>query len=209
MRYIFGLGNPGKKYANTRHNAGFEVIDLLAERHGIRLKNKPKLEAKAGEGRIGDEAVMLIEPQTFMNLSGYAVSAVLDYFKADPEDIIVIYDDIDLPLGAIRIREKGSAGTHNGMRSVVGYLGTDSFVRVRLGIGRPEGPTPLASYVLSTFADSRDARKLVERGADAVQCIVEYGVARAQQEFREEKPGTGEENSEKEPRQERKAEDIQ
>lgn len=208
MRYIFGLGNPGKKYERTRHNAGFEVIDLLAERHEIRLKNKPKLEAKAGEGRIGDEAVMLIEPQTFMNLSGYAVSAVLDYFKAEPEDIIVVYDDIDLPLGTIRIREKGSPGTHNGMRSVVGYVGTDRFLRVRLGIGRPEGPTPLASYVLSTFADTQQARRLVERGADAVQCIVEYGVARAQQEFREEKPETGHEKEAKQGH-ERKAEDTQ
>lgn len=185
MRFVFGLGNPGKKYEGTRHNAGFDVVDVLCTRLGVRLRLKPKLEVRAGDGYIGPDQVMLCEPQTFMNQSGYAVSAVLDYYRARPSDAIVVYDDIDLPFGVLRIRERGSAGTHNGMRSVVEYLGTEDFVRVRLGIGRPEGPAPLTSYVLGRFPDQDARREMAERAAGAVECIIGRGIQAAQQEFQE------------------------
>lgn len=179
--FIFGLGNPGRKYENTRHNVGFDVVNILARRCGVRLREKPKLEAALADGILDGCRVMLAEPQTYMNLSGYAVSAILDYYDAGPKDAIVVYDDIDLPFGAIRIRGKGSAGTHNGMRSVVGYLGTEDFVRVRVGIGRPEGRTPLAAYVLSRFPDPGKVQEVFERAADAVECVVSRGIAAAQQ----------------------------
>lgn len=183
LEFIFGLGNPGKKYAGTRHNVGFGVVAVLANRFDIRLRTKSKLQAALGDGIICGKKAALVEPLTYMNDSGYAVSAVLDYFDAGPEDAIVVYDDIDLPFGAVRIREKGSAGTHNGMRSVVSYLGTGDFVRVRLGIGKPEGRTPLVSYVLGKFPDQKQAQELFERGADAVECILRSGVAAAQNAF--------------------------
>lgn len=184
-KYVFGLGNPGRKYQDTRHNVGFRVIDILAEQYHIRLKDKSKLDARAGDGDIGGVPVMLIEPQTFMNDSGYAVSAVLDYYKADPSQIIVVYDDIDLPFGHLRIRERGSAGTHNGMRSVVSYLGSDDFVRLRVGIGAPDGE--LISYVLGRFEDAAAARRMLERAAQALVCLIVNGVQAAQQEYRENK----------------------
>lgn len=185
LKFVFGLGNPGKKYQDTRHNTGFGVIEVLADRFSIRLKSKARLEATLGEGIIGEQRTMLVEPLTFMNQSGYAVTCVLDYYDAHTDDIIVVYDDIDLPFGAVRIREQGSAGTHNGMRSIVQYLGTEDFVRVRLGIGRPEGRQPLTSYVLSRFPDTFAARELIQRGADAVELILSDGVAAAQQKFHE------------------------
>lgn len=185
MKYVFGLGNPGRKYQDTRHNVGFRVIGIVAEKYHIRLREKPKLDAKAGDGEIGGVRAMLIEPQTFMNNSGYAVSAVLDYYKAEPSDIIVVYDDIDLPFGRLRIRESGSAGTHNGMRSVVSYLQSDDFVRLRVGIGRPEGD--LKNYVLGRFEDAPAARQMLERAAEALECLITSGVQAAQQEYRESK----------------------
>lgn len=185
MKYVFGLGNPGRKYRDTRHNVGFRVLDILAEKNQIRLKEKPKLDARAGEGSIEGVRVMLIEPQTFMNNSGYSVSAVLDYYRAQPSDIIVVYDDVDLPFGHLRIRERGSAGTHNGMRSIVSYLDSGDFVRLRVGIGAPD--RPLTDYVLGRFEDAAAARAMLERAADALTCLIVRGVQSAQQEYREEK----------------------
>lgn len=185
MKYVFGLGNPGRKYKDTRHNAGFQVVDVLCARHDIRLKMKSKLDAEVGEGIVGGCRVMLVKPQTYMNVSGYAVSAVLDYYDADPKDIIVVYDDIDLPFGTLRIREKGSAGTHNGMRSVIEYINDTHFVRVRLGIGAPS--YALKDYVLGKFENKEAAREMFERAADAVECILEQGVQAAQQEYQEKK----------------------
>lgn len=185
MRYIFGLGNPGRKFRDTRHNAGFRVIDVLCTRHGIKLKQKDKLDAAVGDGDIAGQRVLLIEPQTFMNVSGYAVSAVLDYYHADPSEILVIYDDIDLPFGTLRIREKGSAGTHNGMRSIVDYIGSEKFIRVRLGIGPPK--YALRDYVLGKFEDAQEASEMFDRAADAVECILEQGIQAAQQQYQERK----------------------
>ena len=149
MYIIAGLGNPGKKYENTRHNIGFITLDYLAERHDIQI-NKIKHKALVGEGRISGQKVLLVKPQTYMNLSGESLREVMDYYKVDIEDLIVIYDDIDLPAGTVRIRKKGSAGTHNGMRSIVQHLGQD-FPRIRMGIGN-ERKGDLADFVLGGFS---------------------------------------------------------
>ncbi len=126
MYIIAGLGNPGKKYENTRHNMGFTAIDLLAEKFGIKV-NKLRFKALTGEGRIAGQKVLLIKPQTYMNLSGESVRMALDYYKEPPENLIVIYDDIDIPTGSIRIRKKGSAGTHNGMRNILYQIQSEDF----------------------------------------------------------------------------------
>jgi PTH1 family peptidyl-tRNA hydrolase len=179
MFFIFGLGNPGLKYKNTRHNAGFCVIDELAARHGIKLKAS-KLEALLGQGMIGGHKVMLAKPVTYMNNSGWAVSAVLDYYDADFSQFMVVYDDIDLPLGTLRIREKGSAGTHNGMRSIISYIKTEDFLRVRVGIGKPN--VSLTGHVLGKFPKEKrlEAKEMFCRAADACECILTKGVQEAQ-----------------------------
>ncbi len=185
MKYIFGLGNPGAEYKNTRHNAGFRVVDILAERHGIRLKNSDKMESMIGTGAIDNVRVMLVKPTTFMNNSGYAVSAIVDYYDVEPEDIIVLYDDIDIPFGTLRIRAKGSAGTHNGMRSIVGYLESTEFTRVRLGIGKPQ--FGLHAHVLGKFEKERqdEAEEMFSRAADAVECLLLEGMGPAQEKYQE------------------------
>ena len=148
MYIIAGLGNPGKKYENTRHNMGFLAVDLLAEQYGIRI-DKIKFKALVGEGRIAGQKVLLVKPQTFMNLSGQSIAEIMNFYKEDIENLIVIYDDIAIPTGSIRIRKKGSAGTHNGMRNIVDEIGTEEFVRVRIGIGGKPDYIPLVNYVLS------------------------------------------------------------
>ena len=182
MYFIAGLGNPGLKYKSTRHNAGFQVLDILAKRHGVKLK-ATKFDAHAGQGMIGNEKVMLIRPTTFMNNSGYAVDGILNYYNADLSQLIVLYDDIDLPFGTLRIREKGSAGTHNGMRSILGYTGSGDFPRIRIGIGKPEGN--LIQHVLGKFEKEKhgQAQEMFGRAADACECIVLEGVSKAQARF--------------------------
>lgn len=182
MQYICGLGNPGLKYKKTRHNAGFLVIDELAKRHNIKLKAS-KFDALLGQGSIGNERVTLIKPTTYMNNSGWAVSAALDYYNADTKDLVVLYDDIDLPLGTLRIREKGSAGTHNGMRSIISYLKSDDFKRIRIGIGKPD--ISLTGYVLGKFPKDQkeDVDEMLSRAADAAECVVEFGVTEAQAKY--------------------------
>lgn len=150
MKWIVGLGNPGTEYAATRHNIGFMAIDSLADRFGIQVRES-KCKALIGEGRVGTEKVVLIKPMTYMNLSGEAVRAYMDYYKADIEDFIVLYDDMDTELGKIRLRYQGSAGGHNGIKSLIQHLGTQSFNRVRMGISRPEPGRSIVDYVLSTF----------------------------------------------------------
>ena len=134
MKIIAGLGNPGREYESTKHNVGFMTLDLLADKLGISI-SKEKFKALIGEGRIGTEKIILVKPQTYMNLSGESIREVVGFYKIDIEDLIVIYDDIDIPAGTLRIRSKGSAGTHNGMRSVVYQLQEDGFPRIRVGIG--------------------------------------------------------------------------
>ncbi len=148
MKIIVGLGNPGQKYANTRHNVGFMVLDHLSANLNTAI-NKSKFNALIGESYIGQERVILVKPQTYMNLSGEAVGALARWYKVNPSDVIVVYDDMDLPLGKLRIRPKGGAGGHNGMKSIIAHLGTTEFPRIRIGIGRSEKDA--VNYVLGNF----------------------------------------------------------
>ena len=147
MYIICGLGNPGKEYEQTRHNMGFLTMDVLAYKLGIDIR-RLKFRSLIGEGRIGTEKVILVKPQTYMNNSGEALREIVAYYDIDPQHLIVVYDDIDLPVGDLRLREKGSAGTHNGMRSIIGCIGTQDFPRIRIGTGdRPAG-ADLVEWVL-------------------------------------------------------------
>ena len=188
MKIIAGLGNPGREYEKTKHNIGFMTADLLAERLGISV-TKLKFRALIGEGRIGNEKVIIMKPQTYMNLSGESVREILNFYKLDPEDLIVIYDDIDIPVGSLRIRAKGSAGTHNGMRSVVSQIKSENFPRVRVGIGS-EHRGDLVDYVISGFSskDRESVRSTIEKAADAVECIVKEGVSSAMNKYNTKKP---------------------
>lgn len=149
MYIIIGLGNPGKKYESTRHNIGFEVLDYMAREFNMPII-KPKFKALIAEGRISGEKVILVKPQTYMNLSGESVMSIVKYYDVPLENVIVVYDDIDTELGKIRIRKKGSGGTHNGMRNILSLLGKDAFPRVRVGIGQPVNRS-LVDYVLERF----------------------------------------------------------
>ena len=182
MYIIAGLGNPGKKYENTRHNIGFITLDYLAERHDIKI-NKIKHKALVGEGRIAGQKVLLVKPQTYMNLSGESLREVMDYYKVDIEDMIVVYDDIDLPAGTVRIRKKGSAGTHNGMRSIVQHLGQD-FPRIRMGIGN-DRRGDLVDFVLGGFSkeDREVLEPAVERAALAIESYVDEGIEKAMNKY--------------------------
>ena len=183
MYIIAGLGNPGKKYENTRHNMGFIAIDLLADAYDIKV-DKLKFKSLVGEGRIAGQRVLLMKPQTYMNLSGEALREAVNFYKIDPEELIVIYDDIDIPTGTFRIRKKGSAGTHNGMRSVVYQLQTDQFPRIRVGIGS-EKKVDLINYV--TGGVTKGEKELLEgalvKAADAAAAIVEKGIDKAMNEY--------------------------
>lgn len=183
MHIIVGLGNPGRKYENTKHNIGFITLDFLADKNGIKI-NKIKHKALVGEGMIAGRNVLLVKPQTYMNLSGNSVREVMEYYKADPDQLIVIYDDVDIPMGHLRIRKKGSAGTHNGMRSIIYDLQDEGFPRIRIGIGG-DRKMSLASYVLGGFA--KEERRLMEaavgRAALALECILEKGIDIAMGEY--------------------------
>nr|WP_315020748.1 aminoacyl-tRNA hydrolase [uncultured Aminipila sp.] len=183
MYVIVGLGNPGKKYENTRHNIGFITLDYLADRHGIKI-TKIKHKALVGEGNISGQKVLLVKPQTYMNLSGNSVHEVMEYYKVDIENLLVIYDDIDIPTGSVRIRKKGSAGTHNGMRSVVYDLQSDQFPRIRIGMGNNRG-ADLKDFVVGGF--SKGEKEIFERAvvhtADAIECFLQFGIDKAMNEY--------------------------
>ena len=166
---IVGLGNPGNKYAENRHNIGFRLVDRVAGTSGVRVARKKRFHAEVGEGRIGAHRVVLAKPLTFMNDSGRAVQAIRHWYKVPTQHILVIYDDLDLPLGRIRLRQGGSSGGHNGMRSTITALGSDGFARLRVGIGRPTRGDPI-DYVLSDF--TRDEEPVVGRLCDRVDEIV-------------------------------------
>lgn len=177
MYVIVGLGNPGKQYDKTRHNVGFDVIDMLAKEYCISV-TKIKHKALIGEGRIGSEKVLLVKPQTYMNLSGEALIDIYKYYKVDLDNIIVIYDDIDLDVGKIRIRKKGSGGTHNGMRSITKCLGSTEFPRVRVGVSKPMPGQNLADFVLSRFRKEEDIDLAIglEKACNAVNCIISENI---------------------------------
>lgn len=163
MKLIVGLGNPTPQYEGTRHNVGFDVVDRLAEQYQIPL-DTVKHKGVYGKGNIDGVKVILLKPMTFMNLSGESVAAVAGYYKIASEDMIVIYDDINLDVGRLRIREKGSAGGHNGMKNIIAQVGTDAFPRIRVGVGMKPQKMDLADYVLSRF--SKEERTIIEDGYD-------------------------------------------
>ncbi|HOQ37465.1 MAG TPA: aminoacyl-tRNA hydrolase [Acetivibrio sp.] len=181
---IIGLGNPGKKYENTRHNVGFDTVELLSRRHGITI-TKLKHKALLGDGKISGKRVILVKPQTFMNLSGESVREILEWYKVPVKNIIIIYDDIDLPAGKLRLRPKGSAGTHNGMRSVIYQIESDEFPRIRIGVGGPPEGWELADYVLSKLSgeDKKKVEEAIVYAADAVEEIVKSGIDVAMNKF--------------------------
>ena len=157
MHIIIGLGNPGKEYHRTRHNVGFDVLDVLSGKTGIQL-TKSAMHGLIGEGFIGGEKVILVKPQTYMNLSGQCVSELISWYKPEMSHVMVVFDDIDLPLGKLRLRKDGSAGTHNGMRSIIGLTGRQDFPRLRVGVGKkPEG-WELANWVLSHYQTEEDRK---------------------------------------------------
>ena len=171
MFVIVGLGNPGKKYENTRHNVGFMAIDALAEKYGISISEK-KHKALCGTGVIEGVKVLLVKPQTYMNLSGESVGDVMNFYKLDPEEeMMVIYDDISLAPGNIRIRKKGSAGGHNGIKSLIAHTGTQGFMRIKIGVGEKPSGWDLADYVLGHFSED-DQVKLKEIMPDVISAAV-------------------------------------
>ena len=185
MYIIVGLGNPGKKYENTRHNMGFLAVDLLAEKYGIKV-NKLRFKALTGEGRIAGQKVLIMKPQTYMNLSGESVREIVYYYQIDPEEeLIVIYDDISLDVGQLRIRKKGSAGGHNGMKNIISHLGTEVFPRIKVGVGEKPKKYDLADYVLSRF--SKEERAIMEEGCqkavEAVEMILRGEMEEAMNKF--------------------------
>ncbi len=185
MYVIAGLGNPSREYAHTRHNAGFDTIDILADKNNISI-DTAKFRALIGKGMIGGEKVILVKPQTYMNLSGESLREVVDYFKVDPAaDLIVIYDDIYLNPGNIRIRKKGSAGGHNGMKSIISHLGTDDFARVRVGVGEKPKGYDLADYVLSHFSsdEKEDMQDGMIKAVDAIEKILGGDIDGAMTEY--------------------------
>lgn len=185
MFLIVGLGNPGKEYINTRHNIGFCVIDELAEQENISVLEK-KHRALIGKGYIGGQKVILAKPQTFMNLSGESVRALVDYYRIDEaEELIVLSDDISLKPGQLRLRKKGSAGGHNGLKNIIAQLGSDEFQRIKIGVGEKPKGYDLADYVLGHF--SAEEQKLMaqvsKEAADAVRAILSDGIETAMNQF--------------------------
>jgi peptidyl-tRNA hydrolase, PTH1 family len=187
---VVGLGNPGPTYANTRHNAGFLVVDLLAERMGARFKAH-RGRADVVEGAFGSPGsptrarVALAKPKTYMNLSGGPVASLRDFFKVPLDSIVLVHDELDLPYGSLRLKQGGGDGGHNGLRSVTKSLGSPDYLRVRFGVGRPPGQQDPAAFVLKAFssAEQRELGFLVDRAADAVEAIVLEGLERAQNTF--------------------------
>ena len=192
MYLIAGLGNPGKQYEATRHNMGFDTIDCLVEEHNV-PQGGVKFNAMYGKGVIGGEKAILMKPLSYMNLSGGPIQEMSSYFKIDPEtELIVIYDDIDLEPGQLRVRKQGSAGGHNGIKDIIRRLGTEKFIRIRVGVGAKPKGWDLADFVLGHFSDSD--RKLVDEGirdaADAVELILSEGVDAAMNKYNRKKPKT-------------------
>jgi len=177
---VVGLGNPGREYARNRHNAGYLVVDELARRHGAGWRSK--FSGQVAEIRLDGHKVALLKPETYMNESGRSVGAAAHFFKVDPDAVLVVHDDSDLEPGRLQVRLGGGLGGHNGLRSLAQHLKTQDFLRLRIGVGRPErgDPRPLADWVLSDFEPHEDAEALIARAADAVETLDAEGVERAQ-----------------------------
>ena len=185
MYVIVGLGNPGRKYEHTRHNVGFDVLEILSQKYDIPML-KLRCKAVVGEGTIRGHRVALCQPQTFMNLSGESVVQLVNWYKPEADQLIVVYDDVDLPEGKLRFRPSGSAGTHNGMRNIIYLLGRDDFPRVRVGVGqKPHPDYDLADWVLGKFVgeDKKTMDAAIKRAADAVECLLADGPDTAMNRF--------------------------
>lgn len=189
---VVGLGNPGPKYARNRHNVGFMVADLLAERVGDRFKSAARVKADVARGRLplpsgapGGPSIVLAKPMTFMNLSGGPVSGLANFFKFGVEQVVVVHDELDVPFGSIRLKRGGGEGGHNGLRSISQSLGSKDYLRVRVGIGRPPGRMDAADYVLRDFpsADAEELGVLLERSADAVADVLVEGLEKTQNRY--------------------------
>ena len=180
---VAGLGNPGREYERTRHNAGWLVLDELARRHGGSWRSK--FSGSLSAVRFGDARVALLKPETYMNESGRSLGAAARFFKVEPEQVLVVHDDVDLETGRLQARAGGGLAGHNGLRSLAQHLGSQDFLRLRIGVGRPGrgDPRSVADWVLSAFAPEDDAEALVSRSADAVETIVSEGLEAAQQRF--------------------------
>lgn len=192
MYIVAGLGNPGRQYEGTRHNMGFETIDILSEKCGINV-NTDKHKALMGMGIAEGEKVIFVKPQTYMNLSGTSIAPITSFYKVDTaSELIVISDDIDLPVGHLRIRKSGSAGGHNGLKNIISCLGTQAFIRIRIGIGQKPAGWDLADYVMSRFVPE-DRRKIDEAekaAAEAVLTILNEGIDKAMNRFNGFKPSS-------------------
>ena len=184
MKIIIGLGNPTSKYAGTRHNIGFSIITRLSDEYNIPLNIK-KHKGICGAGFINNEKVLLVEPQTYMNLSGECVREVLEFYKLTNDDIIVIYDDVSLDVGQLRIRKKGSAGGHNGIKSIIAHLGSEEFIRIKVGVGNKPADWDLADYVLGRFPEEEleTVRESVKNAACACESIIKYGIDYAMNQY--------------------------
>ena len=184
MLIFIGLGNPGAQYAHTRHNAGFEVIERLSRRWNIPV-DRARCHGLVGEGRLEGQRVALIKPQTFMNLSGDCVADALRWYKAEPKNVMVFSDDIDLPLGAVRVRPFGGAGTHNGWRDILLKTGSDRFPRVRVGVGGKPPEWDLADWVLSRYAaeDQPVMDEAFQKAAEAAECFALHGIEEAMNRY--------------------------
>ena len=185
MYVITGLGNPTLKYSKTRHNVGFDTIDVLAKKYGIKVKKK-QFKALTGEGFIDGEKVILVKPMTYMNNSGEAVSEIVKYYKIDPDrELIIISDDLNLDVGVLRIRAKGSAGGHNGLKSIIKCVGTESFDRVRIGVGKVPAGIDVITHVLTRFsrADRAIVKESFEVAADAIVSIISDGIDKTMSKY--------------------------
>ncbi|MFC0274267.1 aminoacyl-tRNA hydrolase [Metabacillus herbersteinensis] len=184
MKLIIGLGNPGKQYESTRHNIGFIIIDQLSKSLNIPL-DRTKFNGLYGMGHISGEKVILLKPLTYMNLSGECIRPLMDYYEIENHDIAVIYDDLDLPTGKIRLREKGSAGGHNGIKSMIQHLGTPGFNRVRVGIDRPTNGMKVPDYVLGRFGDDEliHIKKAIEQSSNACEKWISSPFIQVMNEF--------------------------
>jgi len=185
MHIIVGLGNPGKKYENTRHNIGFEAISALAGDYGIKLKNHSRFRAFVGEGQIAGKSVLLVLPMTYMNLSGESVIKILNFYKLPPSQMIVIYDDVNLPVGDIRIRERGSSGGQKGMINIIAHTKTEEFPRVRIGVGNKPPQMSLSDYVLSRFfkEEMKDIVDGLHKAVKSVEMILQGDILGAMSTF--------------------------
>lgn len=190
---VLGLGNPGQRYAGTRHNLGADVVGEVGRRQGLSL-GRQSLSALWEKGRVGDENVILALPQTYMNLSGPAAASLMHYFKVGLERLIVVHDDLDLELERLKIARRGGAGGHKGVQSIIQHLGGDEFIRLKVGIGRPRYEEPVEKYVLDGwYADQRElVEKVVDMAADCLETILIRGVAEAMQQFHSVSTGGGE-----------------